>query len=625
MGVTDKKAKIMKKIFLPIILLGLAGCQEEPMERAFVRSERIVRFVGCETAATRTIVEADDTEITVAWNSDDVIGIFGKGAVAGNNYPYAASPERDEPLQCTFASADLNKIFKWGEGEQQFFAYHPYDEAADTEPNALPVVLPSQQKQEAANTANHLAGLSIMKAAPVTRVFSEEEPAPVGFAFRNLFSIVELRLKMDAATTVDVPVRRIRLLSEVAPLTIAAGTADLTVSADNDPLDIADGRKEAALVFGEQPVLNKTGWQSFWLVVAPGRHSDGTLTLEVTAIDNSVCTVALPAVAFKANCNYRQDATLSLNEFVPADPFDATTAVTECRVGEPVLFTLSGEAETVDFYSGEKFHQWEYAGKDRLEYSDVFFSFSAQMQCTASNYQAHPLSVKVSTDFDGTFAEANITAATWTDITARFTLPTKPWSTNDGPTTEDRYLQEGRMIPSGEVNLSSYYDEKSPYIYVAFFYHIDKYDATLQNERTGVWFTDIQAIRQEGDVRTSILSQNEEEIHLIDGANYGTTPSRWGKTFDHGGVTYHPWEFWCESKPGGDRDSYAVMNKLERKVSNFGPDKPEDVKGGGSTMPETFSYTFTQPGTYEAVLVGRSKTLTDDTEIVCKFTVTVKP
>ena len=90
-------------------------------------------------------------------------------------------------------------------------------------------------------------------------------------------------------------------------------------------------------------------------------------------------------------------------------------------------------------------------------------------------------------------------------------------------------------------------------------------------------------------------------------------------------MTHYPWEFWCESKPKGDRDSYAVTNRLERKVSNFGPDKPESVKSADGQMPQNFSYVFAEPGTYEVVLVGRSKTLTDETEVVCTFNVTVKP
>lgn len=607
------------------MLLGLAGCSEEPMERTNVQPEWAVRFATASPAATRTTVEADDTAVSITWTPSDAIGIFGRGAETGDNYPYAAAPERNDPAQCTFTSADLEKIFKWKRGEQTFYAYSPYEEKADAEPNALPIVLPTQQKQDAAGSTAHLAGLSVMKAAPVTQVFDAAEPAPVEFVFRNLFALVEIRLKMTETTTIDVPLRRIRLLSETAPLTIAAGTADLTAPVADDPLEITDGKNEAALLFGEQPVLTKKGYQSFWLVVAPGKHPEGTLKLEATAIDNSTCTVELPAVAFKANSNYRQDATLSLDEFEPAEAFAATTTVTECRVGEPVVFALSGEAETVDFYSGEKFHEWKYADKDRMEYSDVFFSFRAQMQGGA---QPHPLTVKVSTDFDGTFGETNILAATWTDISGRFTLPTKPWIANNGPNNLERYLEEGRMISSGEVNLSPWYDEKSPYLYVAFFYHVDKYDSGLKNSRPGIWFTDIKASRSDGDIRIPILAQTKEEIHIVNGDKYaaGEAGSDWqGTPYEYNGTTISPLRMWCVNNPPGDRDAYAVMNKLERKVSNFGPDKPENVKGGGTEMPEMYSYTFAEPGTYDVVLVGRSKTLTDEKEVICEFTVTVKP
>ena len=610
----------MKKILLATGLLALAtGCGEKQIERPFVPSESAIRFVDRGAAASRTIVEADDTKISIAWASGDAIGIFGRGAATGDNYPYAAAPLRDEPTQCSFAAMTLDKIYSWSKGEQEFYAYYPYDEEAEGEPNAWPLVLPTQQTQQGAGSMEHLAALGVMKAAPVRCRFTEEEPAPVEFAFRSIFAIVELRLKMDASSAVDVPIRRIRLLSGTTPLTIAEGTIDLTAPADSDPIGIVDGKQEAVLVFGTRPVLNRSAYENFYLTVAPGEHPEG-LTLEVTAIDNSTLTMALPATAFKANSNYRQDATLLLDDFVPAEPFSATTAATECKAGEPFVFALSGEAETVDFYSGEMFHQWEYAKKDRMDYSDVFFSFRAQMQ-TVAGKQLHPLSVKVSTDFDGTFEEANILAATWTDISARFTLPTKPWTEDNGPTKEDRYLQEDRMISSGEVNLGPWYDEKSPYLYVAFFYHIDKYDASLGNERTGVWFTDIQAVRQEGDTQTLILKQTTDDIHIVK----GNSTSDWGATFNHNGVTFYPWRFWCAAKPANNIDAYAVTNRLERKVSNFGPDKPESVKSADGQMPQNFSYVFAEPGTYEVVLVGRSKTLTDETEVVCTFNVTVKP
>ena len=617
----------MKKHIFAIILFALiSGCRETDTESAFAGKEPVVRFAAPGAVVSRAIVEADGTQFDIAWSSDDAIGIFGRGTVSGNNYPYAATPDRKEPARCSFSPMSLDRIFGWRPGKQEFYACYPYDETFHDEPNAWTVSLPTQQIQTAAGSTEHLAALCTMKAAPVSRIFNESNDSPVEFTFHNLFAIVEIRLKMEAGTSINVPIQQIRLVSEEAVLTIPAGTVDLTAPIESGytvlPVTAVEESCEAVLTFAQQPVVGQSEYASFWLMVAPGCHTEGKLKLYVTAIDNSVCTVELPKVDFKSNRNYRQDVTLSLNDFAAANPFDVSAAAVECRVGEPIRFVFDGEAESVDFFSGEMFHQWEYAEKDRLSYSDILFSFRSQLQ---GGVQVHPVTVKVSTDFDGTYTEEHIQAATWTDVTARFTLPAKVWKDNNGPTTADRYTQEGRMTASGEVNLSSYYG-KSETLHVAFFYHIDKYDAGLKNSRTGVWFTDIQAFRQEGDNRTKILQQTEAEIHIVNGASYtDTTLSDWGNTFTHGDVTVYPWRFWCANNPTGDRNAYAVTNPLERTIRNFGPDKPEQVKVPGGVMPQEFNYFFTEPGVYKATFIARGRTLTGETEIVRQFTVTVNP
>ena len=610
------------------MLLALAsGCREADTDLAFAGQEAVVRFAAPGAVVSRAIVEADGTQLNITWNSDDAIGIFGRGAVSGNNYPYLATPDRKEPARCSFSPMSLDRIYEWQPGRQEFYACYPYDETFHGEPNALFVSLPTHQIQTAAGSTEHLAALCTMKAAPISRVFDESDDSPVEFTFHNLFAIVEIRLKMEAGASIDVPIQQIKLVSEEAALTFPAGTVDLTAPIESGytvlPVTAVEESREVVLTFSQQPVVSRSEYGSFWLMVAPGRHTAGKLKLQVTAIDNSVCTLELPEVDFKSNRNYRQDATLSMDDFTAADPFDVSAAAVECRVGEPIRFILEGEAESIDFFSGEMFHQWEYAKKDRLSFSDILFSFRSQLQ---GGKQIHPVTVKVSTDFDGTYTEEHIQTATWTDVTARFTLPTKIWTANNGPTTADRYTEEGRMTASGEVNLSSYYGE-SETLHVAFFYHIDKYDAGLKNSRTGVWFTDIQAFRQEGDTRTGILQQTESEIHIVNGASYATdaTPSDWGNTFTHGGVTVYPWRFWCANNPTGDRNAYAVTNPLERTMRNFGPDKPERVKTSGDVMPQEFDYVFTEPGIYEATFAARNRTLTGETEIVRQFTVTVNP
>lgn len=622
-----KNNAIMKRHIFAIILLALAaGCRETDTEPAFAGQGPAVRFAAPGAVASRAIVGADGTQLDVAWSSGDAIGIFGRGAVSGDNYPYAAAPDRNEPAQCSFSPMTLDRIFEWRPGRQEFYACYPYDGTLRSEPNAWPVSLPAQQVQSAVGSTEHLAALCTMKAEPVSRVFDESDDSPVEFTFHNLFAMVEIRLKMDAGSSIDVPIRQIRLVSEESALTIPAGTVDLTAPIGSGytvlPVEALEESREAVLTFGQQLSVSRSDYGSFWLMVAPGHHAAGNLKLYVTAIDNSVCTVELPEADFKSNRNYRRDVELNLDDFEAANPFGVSAEAVECRVGEPIRFALEGAAESVDFFSGEMYHQWEYADKDRLSYSDILFSFRSQLQ---GGVQVHPVTVKVSTDFDGTYTEDRIKAATWTDVTARFTLPTKIWTANNGPTTADRYAEKDRMTDSGEVDLTSYYGD-SETLHVAFFYHIDKYDAGLKNTRTGVWFTDIQAFSREGETRTGILRQVESDIHIVNGASYtDTTLSGWGATFAYGGETIYPWRFWCANNPTGDRDAYAVMSPLQRTMRNFGPDRPERVKISGGEMPGTFDYVFAEPGVYETTFVARIRTLSGETEIVRHFTVTVNP
>lgn len=627
----------MKKILLIMSsLLFVAGCSETKTEYPAVQPERAVRFTGSGASATRTAFGAEDTAISIAWTDDDEIGIFGRGAVVGDNYPYAAMPDRKEPSRCVFVPAGIEKIFAWGNGEQHFYAVWPYDEEAAGAPEEYPVSLPAVQEQSEPGSVEHLAAYSVMKAAPVSRILSEEEASGVDFAFHSLFAIVELRLKMDASSSLEVPIRQIRLVSTAADLTIPAGTVDLTapVAAEYDELPVTalTGSREATLSLPGTPSVLRSEFQSFYLTVAPGTHPEGALSLEITAIDNSVCTVPLPAATFKSNRNYRRDATLRLEEFAAADPFTVTTSTKTCKVGEPVVFEMTGTAETVDFYSGEMFHEWAYAKTDRVAYPDIFFSFKAQLQ---AGTQIRCFTVKVSTDFDGTCTEESINKATWTDISNNFTLPTKIWTSNDGPTKVGRYEEAGRMIPSGEASLSAYYGA-STRLYVALFYHIDAWDAGVNNVRTGVWFTDIRADRVENGTRTVLFSQMgdtsaaQAAITIVNGANIlssSGTSSGWGancKTQDTG-LDINAWRFWCDQKKAVPFDAWAVMSPVDRVPQNFGPDKPEVVKRAADAMPTAYSYTFAEPGTYTMTVVGTSRSLTGDVEIVREFVVTVNP
>src|SRR5690606_5264585 len=75
---------------------------------------------------------------------------------------------------------------------------------------------------------------------------------------------------------------------------------------------------------------------------------------------------------------------------------------------------------------------------------------------TEGRYGTPPdqLTVWVSTDFDGGFEIGNVEAATWTEVTDEFTLPT----------------EANVVTPSGPLDLWSLMDDDDERIYVAFKY-----------------------------------------------------------------------------------------------------------------------------------------------------------
>lgn len=92
--------------------------------------------------------------------------------------------------------------------------------------------------------------------------------------------------------------------------------------------------------------------------------------------------------------------------------FNVHTEKTNYKAGEEVLFTFSGNAENIVFWSGE-------AGKQYVNRSRASEKGSPYLRFTsAATVGAQPdgLDVLISKDFKGTVNEASIAAATWTNI-----------------------------------------------------------------------------------------------------------------------------------------------------------------------------------------------------------------
>jgi hypothetical protein len=136
--------------------------------------------------------------------------------------------------------------------------------------------------------------------------------------------------------------------------------------------------------------------------------------------------------------------------------FEVTAVKPTLTLGDTARFNVSGNPDMITFYSGEPGKRFEY--KDRATADGTpTLSFST---IRANGSQPNSLQLMISTDFKGVAkgdtvaTKANITAATWTDITARAKLST-------GATA---------AVASGNIDLSDYAAAGKP-IFIAFKYN----------------------------------------------------------------------------------------------------------------------------------------------------------
>ena len=590
-----------KTLFTLSILMLLASCANRenlswhPAPMQFTAS----------ASGTRTVFEKQGAGLSVAWSADDTIGIWSSAATRGN-YPYTAAVDKANPASALFNCTSEETMFLFDGNPCTYYAYCPWQGSY----TATPVVnfqVPSVQGQTAEGDVSHLGAQMLFRAEPVD---VSANSAQADFHFTPALATVCLALKMAGGSTVNVPVRRIRLLSTGAPLSADAATLDLSNPAS---VPVAtSGEQEVSLAFGTMPVLDPDHDAEAWLTVLPGAHT-AALTAEVTAIDGSVATASLPAATFRGGKVYTHSLEFHVEDFVQAEPFDVLATALTVNAGEALTFNIAGTAAGINFYSGEKFHDYGYADVDRIESPKVSFKHAI----AAGTQNNHPY-VKVSSDFNGNMTEADILAATWKDISAHFTFSTENLGT-DNPITSSKENYDKYFVDSGEYDLASEYAGVDS-LYIAMFWHADEYDATLLNTRTVSFITRFRVGDWEMSPSGLTFVWDADKWSGVSASNV----PQWQTPKTSNGVPDYPaFRFMSDFRPTADRDAYAVANKAFKRV-NYGHDKPFPVQKATEDTPVTYSYTFTEPGTYTAVFVASCPTLAGDKTEIRTFTITVQ-
>lgn len=328
-----------------------------------------------------------------------------------------------------------------------------------------------------------------------------------------------------------------------------------------------------------------------------------------------------------------------------APDFQVTTENSSYAVGEEILFNVSGFAEIISFYSGEVGN--DYAFKDGrvadVSNSGAVLSFNNAVQ---NGSQENQLSILISTDFDGdTSSLASVQSATWIDITDSFDL-----------------ASSSSFIPSGELDISQY-TETNP-VYIAFRYITEP---QMENGDARQWMIEnfkITTREPVYDDRLSILSQNEIGFFVVD-EDRENNPSRTSATatrlsilghtyadpndpiydpenpiFDPENPIYDPdsdvydptierpeYEPYDPDNPYNDprRETWVVTKPIFTDEVDLGPDWSEGIRGIRDQKLVEFSYSYSKPGSYTAVFVGKNATIDEEKEEIQEIPITIVP
>lgn len=289
--------------------------------------------------------------------------------------------------------------------------------------------------------------------------------------------------------------------------------------------------------------------------------------------------------------------------------FDVTAADKTYAVGEKVVFTLSGNAHEIEFWSGEEGHRYEYRDGHKVDITKVQLEFTNNLSNSrsAEGRVFETRNIYVSTDFNGerTVAES-INAATWTDVTDLFTLAT---SYNKENPTE-----------SGTGDLTQYVEADKPF-YLAFYAKTAAFNVASEGPCWQVYTPELTGETEDGEpVMIGEMDSESENnfdftIFNIDDENNSLGNSKVGGNYfvlqlGTGPVT----------KAQG---LWAISRELNAGYIQLAPESCKIVKyDWEQPSPETFTYAFDAAGEYDVVFIGRDSVTRE--EIVKHVTIIVE-
>lgn len=324
----------------------------------------------------------------------------------------------------------------------------------------------------------------------------------------------------------------------------------------------------------------------------------------------------LAGVLLLASCN--KDLPEVDEPTLEVQPLTATI-----KAGDAVRFNITGESDIVYFYSGEPAKEYAFRNGRTIDATGAgalmsFTTLSASgSQGTLSATVPPQLSVMASTDFNGKYDYASVTAATWTNITSRF----KYWTTGTA------------FISSTDGDISDLIVAGKP-LYIAY-----KYETKPQAPAAGnggavrQWQIEALTLTSKKNIGTTTFpltpvlfnTVNPAGFRLVD-QNPVTAPAR--STLTASRVTLYGNVYDAVNDPTNDPNSinWAVSKPIDLNKFDVAPDRAVAIKDQAKESALTsHTYTYAKAGTYKATFVATNNNIQNSKEIVREVVITVTP
>lgn len=284
--------------------------------------------------------------------------------------------------------------------------------------------------------------------------------------------------------------------------------------------------------------------------------------------------------------------------------FQVSSTSLTYKVGDTVVFNLSGDPDIISFYSGERASDYDFLNKDLVYPATTALSFRST-KYAGNNLDCARL--KYSTDFNGTYDIASIRQASWTDISDRFHIPT---AIGVNPVYEY----------SEEKDISDLFSSADQPIYFAWFF------TTKENSsRTRVQVERFEVrgvVTDEEDLSGVKYDFINCAFKMVQGEGFLTqsSPTQYPRITS----TYIYWDGVFANT--SFKEGWAVSAPLySAEKINLGPAVPVGIKGGSDAALSSYRYAYRKPGTYKVVFVATNANIYDKKQVVRELEITIEP